>query len=148
MRSRGDLVAAEVERWDRTPFHPQQRARGRGVDCKGLPWGVASELGFPEAESYYARFSTYDLNAKNGLPHELLLEGMAVLFDRVEEILPGDLLLLKVGPHPRHIAIASRNPERAWHAQIAPNAYVKEASLRALLKLFPLHSVWRWRDGD
>jgi hypothetical protein len=144
--TRGDMVAAEVERWDRTPFHPQQRARGYGVDCKGLPWGVAAELGFPEAQSRYANFITYDLTARNGLPHKLLLEGMAALFDRVEEIEPGDILLLKIGGLPAHIAIASRNEGRAWHAQLGPNAFVKEASLRSLLKMFPLHSIWRWRD--
>jgi cell wall-associated NlpC family hydrolase len=146
---RGDLVAREVELWDRTPFHEQQATRGRGTDCKGLVWGVARDLGFPEADSFYATFIHYDLKKRRGLPHELLLEGMAALFDRVEDIRPGDILLLKVealNHRPAHLAIASRNEGRAWHAQIAPNAFVKEASLRSLLKKCPLHSVWRWRN--
>lgn len=144
---RGAMVAAEVEKWNRTPFHPQAASCGHGVDCKGLPWGVARDLGFPEAESYYAKFIAYDLGARKGFPYQLLREGMAALFDRVEDIQPGDILLLKFGNRPCHIAIASRNEGRAWHAQISPNAYVKEATLRSLLKMFPLDSVWRWRDG-
>lgn len=144
--TKGDLVAAEVEFWDRTPFHPTACARGHGVDCKMLPAGVARDLGFPEAQSFYALTTDYNLSKKNGLPYSTLLEGMAALFDRVEDIRPGDLLLLKINGHPAHIAIASRTEGRAWHAQIQPNAFVKEASLRALLKMFPLHSIWRWRD--
>lgn len=144
--SKGELVAVEAEKWAKTPFHPQQAVRGRGVDCKGLPWGIARDLGFPEAESFYARFIGYDLSKKKGLPFDLFVEGMAALFDKAEDIRPGDLLLLKVGGKPAHLAVASKTEGRAWHAQIEPNAYVKEASLRSLLKLFPLHSIWRWRD--
>jgi hypothetical protein len=146
--SRGDLVALEVELWDRTPFHAQQAVRGKGVDCKMLPAGIARDLKFPEAESIYALTTDYDLGKRDGLPHRTLLEGMAALFDKVEDIQPGDLLLLNVKGKPAHLAIASRREGRAWHAQIEPNAYVKEASLRSLLKMFPLHSVWRWRDAS
>lgn len=113
-----------------------------------LAVGVARDLGFPEAQSIYALTTDYDLTKRHGLPHETFLEGMAALFDRVNDILPGDLLLLNVRSKPTHLAIASRNGGRAWHAQIEPNAYVKEASLRSLFRMFPLHSVWRWRDAD
>jgi hypothetical protein len=143
---RGDLVAREVELWDRTPFHPQQAVRGKGVDCKMLPAGIARDLGFPEAGSFYALTTDYNLSKRNGLPHKMLLEGLRALFNRVEDIRPGDILLLKINGHPSHLAIASRTEGRAWHAQIEPNAFVKEASLRALTRMFPLHSVWRWRE--
>lgn len=146
--TRGEIVATEVAKWNRTPFHEQQATRGRGCDCKGLLWGIARDLGFPEAESFYARFIAYDLKQKRGLPHELLREGLDALFDRVVpvNIEPGDVLLLKLGPLPGHLAIASLVPGRAWHAQIEPNDYVKEASLRSLLKMFPLVAVFRWRN--
>lgn len=144
--TKDELVAVEVEKWDRTPFHPQQAARGCGVDCKMLPAGIARDLGFPEAESVYAVTTDYNLRTKHGLPSDLLLEGFRKLFDRTEEIRPGRLLLLKWNGRPAHIAIASRREGYAWHAQIEPNAFVKEASIRSLFKLFPLHSVWAWRD--
>lgn len=144
--TKDDLVALEVEKWDRTPFNPQQCCRGAGVDCKMLPAGIARDLGFPEAKSVYALTTSYNLKARNGLPSSYLLEGFEALFDRVDEIRPGRLLLMKWRGRPAHIAIASRNEGRAWHAQIEPNAFVKEASIRSLFKLFPLHSVWAWRD--
>lgn len=148
--SKDAQVALEVERWNRTPFDPQQCCRGAGVDCKMLPAGIARDLGFPEAQSFYALSRDYDLTKKGGLPHKLLLEGLETLFDRVDEIRPGRILLLKVEAYrfqPAHLAIASRTEGRAWHAQISPNAFVKEASLRSLLKKCPLHSIWSWRDG-
>lgn len=144
--TKDDLVAAEVELWNRTPFEPNQACRGAGVDCKGLPRGIARDLGFPEADSFYAAFNGYDLTRKGGLPHQLLLEGFERLFDRVEEMKPGRMLLLCVGGKPAHIAIVSRRGGFAWHAQIQPNAFVKEASIRSLTKVFPLHSIWAWRD--
>lgn len=146
MASKDELVALEVEKWARTPFDPGQCCRGAGVDCKMLPAGVARDLGFPEAQSVYAVTREYDLTRKDGLPHKLLLEGFRALFDRVPDIRPGRLLLLKVGPKPAHVAIASRKEGYAWHAQISPNPFVKEASIRSLLKFFPLHSIWAWRD--
>jgi hypothetical protein len=141
-----ELVALEVEKWAKTPFEPGQCCRGAGVDCKMLPAGIARDLGFPEAKSVYALTRDYQLGKKNGLPWRYLLEGFEALFDRVEEIRPGRLLLLKISGKPAHVAIASRNEGRAWHAQIQPNPFVKEASIRSLLKMFPLHSVWAWRD--
>lgn len=148
--TRGELVALEVEKWNHTPFEPNQCCKDAGVDCKMLAVGVARALGFPEADSVYALTREYDLSKRGKLPHELFLEGMVALFDRVEEIRPGDLLLLKVHAYnyrPAHLAIASRTEGRAWHAQIEPNAYVKEATTRSLFAKCPLHSIWRWRDG-
>lgn len=144
--TKDELVSLEVEKWKGTPFDPAQCCRGAGVDCKMLPAGVARDLGFPEAQSFYALTRGYDLTKRTGLPHALLLKGMAALFDRTDEIRPGRLLLLKVNHRPAHIAIASRREGFAWHAQIEPNAFVKEASIRSLTKMFPLHSIWAWRD--
>jgi cell wall-associated NlpC family hydrolase len=107
-----------------------------------LLWGVARELGFPEAESLYAKVADY--SPTRPVPSALLKEGIAAIFDPVEEMQPGDILLLKVGGRPSHIAIYS-GEGRAIHAQIGPKNWVKEASLRALLKKFPMDSVWRWR---
>jgi len=141
--ARGDQFLAEVREWIGTPFHPHAAAKGAGCDCKGLLWGAARELGFPEAESTYALDIGYDFKR---LPGARLVEGFRTIFDPVEEIRPGRVLLLKWQGQPGHIAIASRREGYAWHAQIEPNAFVKEASLRSLLSLFPLHSLWRWRD--
>lgn len=140
-------MAAEALRWVGTPFHDQASVRGAGADCKGLLWGVARELTYPEADSVFATFVTYDLRRRGGVPAQLLKQGLASLFDPVAPgaaLEPGDVLLLKHGGVAQHLAIVV-SEQTAVHAQISPNDRVKEASLRSLLKLCPLDSAWRWR---
>lgn len=138
-----ERVVAEAREWIGTKFHPQASVKGHGCDCKGLVWGVARELGLPEADSFYANIANYDL--KKAIDWRLLKKGMAEVFDRVDEPMAGDVLLLEVHGKPGHLAICTG--DRAIHAQIAPNDRVKETTMRALLKMCPLDSVWRWRDG-
>jgi cell wall-associated NlpC family hydrolase len=147
---RGALVADEALEWVGTPFHPQASAKHAGCDCKGLVWGVARELKFPEADSFYATFIGYDLGRSNGIPNALLREGMAQLFDSSDDAWPGDVLLLAQRGKPCHLAIVSRELNgrmRAVHAQIASRAWVKETRLEALLTKYQLDSIWRWRNG-
>jgi cell wall-associated NlpC family hydrolase len=147
--TRNELVAKEALEWVGTKFHPQASVKQVGCDCKGLVWGVARELGFPEAESFYATFIDYDLQRRDGVPGSLLREGMAELFDRGDEARPGDVLLLSV-KQPCHLAIVSRELNghlRAVHAQISSRAWVKETRLDAFLTKYRLDSIWRWRNG-
>lgn len=148
--TRGDLVAAEAEEWIGTKFIWQGSQKQVGCDCKGLLWGVARELGFPEAESLYAKVADY--SDSKPVPSALMKEGMASIFDPVTELQPGDVLLLKIGfPVPRHaghFAIVSSDPKRAIHARgSGQREMVKLTRLAALLQVFPLDSAWRWRNG-
>jgi NlpC/P60 family putative phage cell wall peptidase len=148
MMTRGEMVAAEARQWIETPFAWQQSVKGVGCDCKGLLWGVARELGFPEAESLYAKVSDY--SPTRPVPSALLKEGFAAIFDPVpfDERQPGDVLLMRMGrgAPAGHIGIVS-SLDSAIHAQIGPKNWVKETKLRALLLKCPVDSVWRWRDG-
>jgi cell wall-associated NlpC family hydrolase len=144
MPTRGELVAAEAREWLGTKFIWQASQKGVGCDCKGLLWGVARELGFPEAESLYAKVADY--SPTRPVPSALLKEGFAAIFDPVSEMQAGDVLLVRLGGRPCHIAIYS-GEGRVIHAQIGPKNWVKETRLAALLKKCPLDSVWRWRHG-
>jgi hypothetical protein len=142
-KDRGARVAAAVRSWEGTPFQDHQRCKGAGVDCKGLLWGVADELGFPEAQSEYAQTIDYNLRLRNGIPSARLKEGFAALFDPVtDEWKPGDILLCKHDGQVGHIAIF--DGERAWNA--LPESGVKSRTLRSLFHKYPLDSVWRWRS--
>lgn len=147
-RKRGELIADEAREWIGTKFVWQASQKGVGCDCKGLVWGVARELGFPEAESLYAKVADYANDRP--VPSALLQEGIAAIFDPVgyADRKPGDILLMKhcVGGPVGHLAIVSSD-DSAIHAQIGPKDWVKETKLRALLAKCPLVSVWRWRDG-
>jgi cell wall-associated NlpC family hydrolase len=136
-------VVKEAREWVGTPFAWGQSVKGVGCDCKGLVQGVARELGRKEAESFYATFSSY--RPERPIPSALLVEGMAKVFKRVAEPKAGDVLLLKVHGAPAHLAIVLDNG-RAVHAHgSGPREAVKETRLEVLLKIFPLHSAWRWR---
>jgi cell wall-associated NlpC family hydrolase len=144
--TRGEQVAAEAREWLGTKFIWQASQKQVGCDCKGLLWGVARELGFPEAESLYAKVADY--SPTRPVPSALLKEGFACIFDPIspDDIMPGDVLLVKIHNRASHIAICS-GPDKVIHAQIGPKDWVKETRLAVLLKKFPLDSVWRWRDG-
>jgi cell wall-associated NlpC family hydrolase len=138
----GDEVAAEARDWIDTPFKWGQSAKGQGCDCKGLIAGVARELGRPEADSVYAMFANYRVDRP--VPAKLLLEGFSTLFDQVEAMEAGDVLLLKHGGHAAHMAIYVGN-DRAVHAYPSIRSSVRERDLAVLFHKHPLHSIWRWK---
>jgi cell wall-associated NlpC family hydrolase len=140
--TRGEQVAFAVQFWDKTPFADHQRCKGAGCDCKGLLWGVTDELGFPEAQSEYAKAVDYSLRRRDGLPSDRLKQGFAELFDQVRDMRAGDVLLCKWDGQPGHIAIF--DGERAWSS--LPGSGVRSRSLSVLFHKFPLDSIWRWRD--
>lgn len=141
---RGEQFLAEVREWVGTPFHPHASAKGVGCDCKGLVWGAARELGFPEADTFYAQCLDYDLGKRDGIPSALLKEGLGKVFRRVKKMRPGDVLLVAMDGEPRHLAVYSGN-DKAIHAQIRSRAWVKETALRVLLFKSELDSIWRFR---
>jgi cell wall-associated NlpC family hydrolase len=154
MTTRGALVAAEARTWKGTPFKWQQAVKGPGggCDCKGLVKGVAASLGFPEAQNLYANMAAY--SPRKPVPCRLLIEGLSQVFDRVPfvpctvvppEIRAGDVLLVKFKGRPQHLLIVTGDG-LAVHSQIGPKDWVKEGRLEALLRAYPLHSIFRWRD--
>ena len=142
-KTKAQKVVAEARQWVGTPFAWGQSVKGVGCDCKGLVQGVARELGFKEAESFYATFSSYRPNRP--VPSDMLIEGMGKVFKRADQPRPGDVLLLKVHGAPAHLAIVT-GEDLAVHAHGAGlKEAVKETRLAVLTRMFPVHSVWRWR---
>jgi len=139
---RGAAIVTEAREWLGTPFVWGQSAKGRGCDCKGLVQGVARELGLPEADTFYATFSSY--RPDKPVPVSLLKEGMAAVFDQVSEPEPGDVLLLKYRGSAQHLGIYCG--DTVIHAQGAGfKTKVKETNFAALTKLCPVDSIWRWK---
>jgi cell wall-associated NlpC family hydrolase len=136
------MIAEEALSWRDTPFVWGQSQKGVGCDCKGLVAGVARELGRPEADSFYALFANYRVDRP--VPSDLLLEGMAALFDQVQHMGRDDVLLCNHQGHPAHMAIYLGDG-RAIHAWHGLNAKVRDRDVGVLFHKFPLHSVWRWR---
>jgi cell wall-associated NlpC family hydrolase len=141
--ARANRIAREALEWVDTPFVWGQSVKGVGCDCKGLIQGVFRELGRPEAESFYATFSSY--RADRPVPSGLLVEGFSSLFNRVQEMKAGDILLLNYMGRPAHMAIYVGDG-RAVHGYHGRNGSgVRNRPVEVLLHNFPLHSVWRCR---
>jgi cell wall-associated NlpC family hydrolase len=161
--ARGDLFADELLTWPGTPIAWQQSVKGPGggADCKGVMVGAARACGFPEAQGLYALMMTYAKNRP--VPCDLLFKGLCETFDRIEfarlprirkfvvppEIQRGDVLLVTMMGRPQHLAgVTEAGPNgRVVHAQITPNKLVKETRLDLLLRAYPLHSIFRWREA-
>lgn len=154
--SRGDLIANEAMEWIDTPFVWQQSVKGKGCDCKMLPAGCARELGFPEANSFYATVANY--SDQRRVPSKLLRQGLAELFDQVAfdpmevrraeipaELKRGDLLLLSMAKDPNHLAIVVSD-HTAVHAKIGSRAKVTETGIAVLLRKYRLAGVYRWKE--
>lgn len=139
----GQRIAAEAETWIGTPFQWQARCKGAGSDCKGLIAGVAAECGRPEADAVEAICGDYGpiVDAAR------LKAGLARLFDRVTDRQPGDVLLLKVGGKPQHLAIAApteTKPSRTIQALHTGPGKVLAVRVPAAM----IDSIWRWREAD
>ena len=135
-------IAAIAETWIDVPFRWQGRVRA-GVDCKGLIVGIAAEAGRPEAQSLEALAGDYG----HKVDPLRLKAGLARLFDRVTDRQPGDVLLLRMGGLPQHLAIAAptdSNPDRIIEAM--PTGPCKVRPGRAGAKR--VDSIWRWRNAD
>lgn len=97
MTTRADIVAA-AEGWLGTPFRHQGRAKGVGCDCAGLLVGVGRELGLPVGDvQAYSR-------QPDGASLQRHLERLAVPVP-LAKARAGDVLLLRIGRHPRHLAL-------------------------------------------
>ncbi len=134
----GADVVAEALTWLRTPFAWQASLKGVGADCKGLVWGVARELGLPEAASLYAGMSDYGAR----VPIERLKAGLAATLTRVPSPALGDVLLMKVAGRAQHLAIFAGGDVVHTYST-GPRQVIATPSAVAL-RAWPLDSVWRF----
>jgi hypothetical protein len=100
MSATREAIVAEARAWLGTPFLHQGRLKGVGVDCAGLVLGVARALELPHAE----------VGAYGRQPRAAQLEAeLAAQMDPIalDELAPGDVLLLRIERDPQHLAIVS-----------------------------------------
>lgn len=137
--TRADIVA-EARSWIGTPHVWQASAKGVGCDCKGLVWGVARELDLPEAASVHARICDYG----RAVPVDKLLAGLAETMDRRMKPEPGDVLLLRIGQKPQHLAILTDEAHMVHTYANGPERVIEVAMGKIWWRA--LHSAWRFRS--
>lgn len=81
-----------------TPFHHQGRQKGVGIDCAGLVWCVARDLGIPLTDRQGYGRTPYRGLLQQALDSEL---------ERIEKPEPGCVLLMKFAHEPSHVAICT-----------------------------------------
>lgn len=131
-------VVAEARSWKGTPFVWQASLKGVGADCKGLIWGVARELGLPEASSLYAAIADYG----RVVPVPLLLKGLSATFERATVPQPGDVLLMKMGGQPCHLGFHAG--DQVIHTYNNGPRKVITSRFAAVARAWPIHSAWRF----
>lgn len=141
MPTRKDLVD-EAASWVGTPAIRNQSAKGRGVDCKGLIYGIARETGMPEAMVEAAGWNHY-----RSADPALLLEGLSACLKPTENPKIGDVACIFIGkpPQPRHLAMLVEN-NRIVHCYGRSHDRVVKVPLG---NSRPIHSWWTWPSlGD
>jgi NlpC/P60 family putative phage cell wall peptidase len=142
MTTRQDYID-QARLWLGTPFRWQADYRGLGCDCKGLITGVARELGLPEAD--HPHFKKADYSPR--VDPDFLKRALSETLSPVDNPLPGDVLLLILGGKPQHMGIIGGST--LIHCYVGKT--VSEHRLDSAIRLWPIHSAWRFRsltNGD
>lgn len=132
-------IVAEARSWVGTPFHWQASIKGVGADCKGLVWGVARELGLPEAQTLHASAADYG----PVVDAQRLLAGLRATFRPVAkgEEQPGDVVVLLHHGKPQHLGIYTGRG--IVHASMRGRAQVVEMPCTRDWRSM-VHSAWGW----
>lgn len=95
-----DEILAAARSCLETPFRHQGRIPGRSLDCAGLAVVALQSVGIP----------VDDVRGYSRLPHkgrlQAALDAQPAL-ERVTDIQAGDILLMKFGSEPQHLAICA-----------------------------------------
>ncbi len=113
-------VIAEAKTWVGTPYHHAGQVKGAGVDCLTLLACVYANAGVIDRPTipYYTR--DWYLHREE----ELYLGGVMQFCDQVEELLPADIAVWKIGRCYSHGAIVVDWP-LIIHAHVGRGTYLE-----------------------
>jgi cell wall-associated NlpC family hydrolase len=94
-----DVIAAARSCLD-TPFHHQGRIKGVALDCAGLAVSVARDLGIDYQDVQGYGRDPYKNTLQQALDNQPALDPI-----QRDEMQAGDILLMRFGREPQHLAI-------------------------------------------
>jgi cell wall-associated NlpC family hydrolase len=110
-----NAIVSEALTWEDTPYQHRQRCRGAGADCVGFPLGVCLNLGLlPDTIEIPYYSVQWHLHQRRELLIETAL-GLGCREKTRDELLPGDMILFKIGLVCSHTGILV-TPETFMHA--------------------------------
>jgi len=108
------IVVDEARQWIGTPWVHQARTRGLGCDCVGLVGGVAVALGAVHARWWEQEFDLLHGGYAQTPGRQMLRAACDKYMDRVAGAAQsGDVMLMRFGPEPQHLAIYARSDDGA-----------------------------------
>ena len=138
----GDAVAKAAREWVGTPFIWEASLKGIGADCRGVLSGAARDAGRPEANEIEAKVVGYSRR----IDEKALMAGLDRLFDRVEDMEPGDIIGFRIQRKFQHLAIYTGEGKMV-HAYSGDPHQVIETPMGTFWTN-RIAGIWRWRDGD
>lgn len=140
MSELGDRIVAVARTWMNTPFRPQGRLKGRGVDCVGFVSEVATEAGVSVDIPH---------NYKQHDDGKLMLEILNTVTEQIslEDVEPGDIFALtddavREPSIPRHLVFVTELTPKGPRIIHATAGGVKAHRMDAFW-VRKIHSVWR-----
>jgi len=126
-----DAIVEEARRWIGTPYHHMADVLGVGVDCAMLPLRVYQSVGL----------ISLDVDPRP-YPHDWMLhrsderylQNVERFASKVDEPLPGDIALFRIGRCLAHGAIVE-TPHMMIHAQLEAGRVVRREIVRTDPKL-------------
>lgn len=134
-----ELVSAARE-WIGTPYAHQGRTKHVGVDCAGVPAGVANDLGLPLEDFIAYTREPNPARMKGYLDRNLVRVSK-------EQMQPGDVAWIRFNTAPQHLAIVGDYPEGGLSLIHASNSIGRGSVIEHRLDeqwLQRIVGVWRY----
>lgn len=125
-----DEIVDEARTWLGTPWHHQARVKHVGVDCVGVIIKVAHHFGI----------SDFDILDYSRIPDPVQMKALLdqhLIPITKAEVLPADILWLRVKEDPQHLAIVSR---------VDPMMVIHAFNRRGIDKVVETHAGAFWDD--
>jgi len=126
-----DAIVEEARRWIGTPYHHMADVLGVGVDCAMLPLRVYQSVGLIPLD-VDPRPYPHDWMLHRS--DERYLQNVERFASKVDEPLPGDIALFRIGRCLAHGAIVE-TPHMMIHAQLEAGRVVRREIVRTDPKL-------------
>lgn len=99
------IVADIAAKWIGTPFYPHMAKRGIGADCVHMALEIFKESGLIPKDT---TLPSYRLDSGDHLDSSIVLKWLesSGLMEKVEDMQPGGLVVLKVGRVEHHVGVA------------------------------------------
>jgi cell wall-associated NlpC family hydrolase len=137
-------VIKEACTWIGTPFHPESRLKGVGIDCGTFLLEVFERVGMLPHTELEHRAHDWHVHSTDAI----YLREILKYAHRVESPLPGDIALFQYGKQAAHGAIVIEWPTIVIHASLIEKRVTKANITSALSRVQGFYRPNAWRVDE